>query len=104
LYEQGIVYENANHRHANTETVVGHATLATGADPSEHGMIGNLWYDKELRRRQLQAQMADHLQRLLQPPSAMNWHYPPMAKPSGLANQVGNLCQAPIIIAIIPFG
>ena len=50
LYNQGIVYENAHHRHANTETVVGHATLATGADPAQHGMIGNLWYDKELRR------------------------------------------------------
>jgi len=50
LYNQGVVYENAHHRHANTETVVGHATLATGADPSEHGMIGNLWYDKELKR------------------------------------------------------
>ena len=51
LYEKGIVYENAHHRHANTETVVGHATLATGADPSEHGMIANLWCDKELTRR-----------------------------------------------------
>lgn len=50
FYNQGVVYENAHHRHANTETVVGHATLATGADPSEHGMIGNLWYDKELKR------------------------------------------------------
>ncbi len=50
LYNQGIVYENAHHRHANTETVVGHTTLATGADPAEHGMIGNLWYDKELQR------------------------------------------------------
>lgn len=46
LYENGIVYENAHHRHANTETVVGHATLATGADPADHGMIGNIWYDK----------------------------------------------------------
>lgn len=50
LYNQGVVFENANHRHANTETVVGHTTLATGADPSVHGMIGNLWYDKELKR------------------------------------------------------
>ena len=50
LYENGIVYENAHHRHANTETVVGHATLATGADPADHGMIGNIWYDKELGR------------------------------------------------------
>jgi predicted AlkP superfamily pyrophosphatase or phosphodiesterase len=50
LYEKGIVYENAHHRHANTETVVGHATLATGADPSDHGMVGNVWFDKELMR------------------------------------------------------
>jgi len=50
LYENGIVYENAHHRHANTETVVGHATLATGADPADHGMIGNIWFDKELGR------------------------------------------------------
>jgi len=50
LYEQGIVYENAHHRHANTETVVGHATLATGADPADHGMVGNIWFDKELNR------------------------------------------------------
>ena len=50
LYEKGIVYENAHHRHANTETVVGHATLATGADPADHGMIGNIWFDQELGR------------------------------------------------------
>ena len=50
LYEQGIVYENAHHRHANTETVVGHTTLATGSDPADHGMIGNIWFDKELNR------------------------------------------------------
>lgn len=50
LYENGVVYENAHHRHANTETVVGHATLATGADPADHGMVGNIWFDKELGR------------------------------------------------------
>jgi len=50
LYEKGVVYENAHHRHANTETVVGHATLATGADPADHGMIGNIWFDRELGR------------------------------------------------------
>jgi len=50
LYEKGIVYENAHHRHANTETVVGHATLAIGADAADHGMIGNIWFDKELNR------------------------------------------------------
>ena len=48
--QKGVVYENAHHRHANSETVVGHTTLATDADPSEHGMIANLWYDKKLKR------------------------------------------------------
>ncbi len=47
LWENGIVYRNAHHAHANTETIVGHATLATGAHPSGHGMVGNLWFDRE---------------------------------------------------------
>jgi predicted AlkP superfamily pyrophosphatase or phosphodiesterase len=44
LLDQGVVYRNAHYRHANTETIVGHATLATGAQPSVHGMTGNVWY------------------------------------------------------------
>jgi len=47
LWESGVVYRNAHHAHANTETIVGHATLATGAHPSIHGMVGNLWFDRE---------------------------------------------------------
>jgi predicted AlkP superfamily pyrophosphatase or phosphodiesterase len=47
LLEQGVVYSNAHHEHANTETIVGHTTLATGAQPSVHGMVGNLWLDRE---------------------------------------------------------
>ena len=46
LTEGGVWYTDAHHRHANTETIVGHATLATGAHPSEHGMIGNAWFDR----------------------------------------------------------
>ena len=47
LYESGTVYRNAHHAHANTETIVGHTTLATGAYPSIHGMVANLWFDRE---------------------------------------------------------
>ena len=50
LMEEGIHYNNAHHTHANTETSVGHTTLATGADPAAHGMVGNLWYDREAGR------------------------------------------------------
>jgi predicted AlkP superfamily pyrophosphatase or phosphodiesterase len=46
LLDEGVVYSNAHHAHANTETIVGHATLATGAHPSVHGMIGNIWFDR----------------------------------------------------------
>ncbi len=45
LLSNGAVYTNAHYQHANTETIVGHTTLATGAYPSIHGMVGNVWYD-----------------------------------------------------------
>jgi predicted AlkP superfamily pyrophosphatase or phosphodiesterase len=44
LREKGVVYSNAHYLHANTETIVGHTTLATGATPAVHGMVGNVWY------------------------------------------------------------
>ena len=47
LWEQGAVYTDAYHNHANNETIVGHTTLATGATPAAHGMIGNTWLDRE---------------------------------------------------------
>ncbi len=47
LLDEGVVYTNAHYQHANTETIVGHSTLATGAFPSSHGMVGNVWYDRE---------------------------------------------------------
>jgi hypothetical protein len=46
LMDQGLVYTNAHYRHANTGTIVGHATLATGANPSMHGMVANVWLDR----------------------------------------------------------
>lgn len=47
LIRNGVWYIDAHHMHANTETIVGHATLATAAHPSEHGMVGNAWYNRE---------------------------------------------------------
>jgi predicted AlkP superfamily pyrophosphatase or phosphodiesterase len=47
LMEKGTVYTNAHYQHANTETIVGHTTLATGTFPSQHGMVGNVWFDRE---------------------------------------------------------
>jgi predicted AlkP superfamily pyrophosphatase or phosphodiesterase len=47
LFEQGTWYTDAHYLHANTETAVGHATLATGADPSRHGIVANDWIDQK---------------------------------------------------------
>ncbi|GAB3019136.1 alkaline phosphatase family protein [Bowmanella dokdonensis] len=45
--EQGTLYTNAHYRHATTLTAVGHATLATGALPSQHGIAANQWMDRQ---------------------------------------------------------
>jgi predicted AlkP superfamily pyrophosphatase or phosphodiesterase len=50
LLNTGTVYTNAHFLHANTETIVGHATIATGTTPSVHGMIGNVWLDRDENR------------------------------------------------------
>ena len=47
LQQQGVWYTNATYRHANTETVVGHSSLATGTVPAIHGMVGNVWLDQD---------------------------------------------------------
>ncbi len=46
LLNKGAVFTNAQYQHANTETIVGHTTLATGTFPSVHGMVGNVWFDQ----------------------------------------------------------
>jgi predicted AlkP superfamily pyrophosphatase or phosphodiesterase len=48
LMDEGVHYTNAHYQHANTETIVGHVSLATGTVPAAHGMVGNVWFDREL--------------------------------------------------------
>jgi len=50
LMGQGIHYTDAHYQHANTETIVGHTSLATGTVPAAHGMVANVWFDRELDR------------------------------------------------------
>ncbi len=45
FFEEGTVYSNAHFVHATTYTACGHATLSTGCNPREHGVIGNSWLD-----------------------------------------------------------
>ena len=50
LMDQGIRYSNAHYQHSNTETIVGHASLATGTIPALHGMVANVWFDRDQDR------------------------------------------------------
>ena len=47
LMDEGVNYTNAHYQHANTETIVGHVSLATGTVPAAHGMVGNVWFDRQ---------------------------------------------------------
>jgi len=50
LIHQGFNCENAHFNYIPTYTAVGHASVYTGTTPSVHGIIGNDWYDKELKK------------------------------------------------------
>lgn len=45
LMDNGVFYVNAHYAHADTETGPGHATLVTGGQPAQHGIIGGDWWD-----------------------------------------------------------
>ena len=60
LMEQGVDYSNAHYQHANTETIVGHVSLATGSVPAAHGMVGNVWFDRAQGRLVYNIEDADY--------------------------------------------
>jgi hypothetical protein len=47
LMNDGTWFTQANYPQSATITAVGHATIATGAIPAAHGIVGNGWYDRE---------------------------------------------------------
>jgi predicted AlkP superfamily pyrophosphatase or phosphodiesterase len=51
LMREGASWTQANYDHMPTYTAPGHATLMTGTWPSEHGIIGNNWFDRETGTR-----------------------------------------------------
>jgi predicted AlkP superfamily pyrophosphatase or phosphodiesterase len=61
LQKNGTVYANAHYQHANTETIVGHTTLATGAHPAMHGMVGNVMFDRKAAELTYNIEDADAL-------------------------------------------
>lgn len=51
IFETGAVFPLAEYPYALTVTCAGHATIATGALPATHGMVGNEWYDRALGKQ-----------------------------------------------------
>lgn len=47
LIDNGVWYKNARYPYVTTLTAVGHATLFTGATPTDHGIVGNSWMDPQ---------------------------------------------------------
>ena len=46
LLDRGVIFTQAHHAHALTETAPGHATLATGSFPRHHGIVSNRWIEE----------------------------------------------------------
>jgi len=50
LINEGFLLKNAHFSYVPTYTAVGHSSIYTGTTPSHHGIIGNNWYDKYLKK------------------------------------------------------
>lgn len=50
LLREGFSLENAHYNYIPTYTAVGHTSIYTGTTPINHGIIGNNWYDKYLKK------------------------------------------------------
>jgi arylsulfatase A-like enzyme len=50
LQDEGAWFQNCHYPYAYTVTGTGHASLLTGCNPAVHGIVGNNWYDRDLRK------------------------------------------------------
>lgn len=50
MIQDGFMLRNAHYNYTPTVTGPGHASVYTGTTPALHGIIGNDWYDKELKK------------------------------------------------------
>src|ERR1700704_2948028 len=50
LMSEGFMLKNAHYNYVPTITGPGHASVYTGSTPAIHGIIGNDWYDKQLKK------------------------------------------------------
>lgn len=50
IMQQGFNNKNTHYNYVPTVTGPGHASVYSGTTPSIHGIVGNSWYSRELRR------------------------------------------------------
>jgi predicted AlkP superfamily pyrophosphatase or phosphodiesterase len=50
LLSEGAVFTRVAYPYLHTDTCAGHFTISTGTMPRTHGMVANLWWDRETRR------------------------------------------------------
>src|SRR5688572_21710108 len=50
MMNNGFMLKNAHYNYVPTLTGAGHASVYTGTTPAIHGIIGNNWFDKELKK------------------------------------------------------
>jgi len=50
LVSEGAWFQNCHYPYSLTVTGAGHASIATGCNPADHGVVGNDWYDRNLRK------------------------------------------------------
>jgi hypothetical protein len=50
LQQEGAWFTNCHYPYSDTYTAVGHASIATGCSPDEHGIINNSWYERAAGR------------------------------------------------------
>ena len=50
LTDRGAWMTSAHYNYSPTVTAPGHASFLSGAPPSVHGIIGNEWFDRQLRQ------------------------------------------------------
>ena len=50
LLKEGYNLKNTHYNYIPTYTAVGHSSIYTGTTPQNHGIIGNDWYDKFLKK------------------------------------------------------
>jgi hypothetical protein len=69
LQRDGAWFRNCHYPYADTVTGAGHASLLTGCSPSEHGIVGNEWFDRATGRM-VNCVAGDRYQQVPTPPTA----------------------------------